>query len=75
MSDNPNFTRLQELITWTFTVSGQTMVARYGRLGPDYYKQYLPAGLPVPERHPPRRISKLMYELALRQYERQTEIK
>lgn len=60
---------LQELIDWQFAITMQGQTSRYGTLNNHFYKQYLPAGIDVPGRHPPRRIHKEVYELAHRQAE------
>lgn len=52
-------------ITWDFTVNEQGFMSRYGRLGEEFYKQFLPLGLPDPSKHPPKRIIPRLYALAL----------
>ena len=54
-------------IKWEFTVTLQTKVTRYGRVGETYYRQFLPAGIEVPEIYPPRAIAQRLYEMAKRQ--------
>lgn len=57
-----------DLIDWKFTLAEQGFVARYGLLIQTPYKQYLPGGVELSQRHPPRRISQVMYDLAQRRY-------
>jgi len=59
----------QELIDWQFIINQGAFVVRYGTLGPLFYKQFLPAGIPVPLRYPPKRIDQRTYNFALRQTE------
>jgi hypothetical protein len=56
-------------ITWQFQLAEQGSSSRYGVLGFDYYKQYLPGGLVLPIVHPPKRISEQLYNLAKRRFE------
>ncbi len=60
----PDYSRLQDRIDWHFTVALQGQVSRYGTFHGVFYKQYLPAGIPVPNRHPPKRIPKALYDRA-----------
>jgi hypothetical protein len=53
-------------IIWDFSVTEQGYVARYGHMGPEYYKQFMPYGLEITTRHPPQRIDREVYELARR---------
>ncbi len=55
---------LSDYITWEFTAQIGGIVSRFGRLGERYYKQLLPFGKEDAARHPPREISKRMYDLA-----------
>ncbi len=56
---NPN-----NLIAWNFQIADQGFITRYGVAGPNYYKQFLPGGLVVPELHPPKRIDPRLYQRA-----------
>jgi len=60
-----------ELITWDFTLAREGQVSRYGRVGEMYVKQFLPAGIEFPERHPPRAIDGRTYQLAKKIAEQQ----
>ncbi len=62
---------LQRAITWDFTINEGAFVARYGKLGEDHYRQFLPAGIPNPALHPPRKIHEALYQLALRRFNRE----
>jgi hypothetical protein len=57
-------------IIWDFSVTEQGHVARYGHMGSDYYKQFMPYGLELKDRHPPLRIDRLVYDLAERKFMR-----
>ncbi len=57
-------------ISWQFNVAEQGRVSRYGVYGGDYWKQFLPHGVPFPELHPPKKINQQMYELAKRQFDK-----
>lgn len=57
---------LAQLIEWKFTVVKGREVSRYGEYGGKFWKQYLPAGLEVPNIHPPRAISEEVYVFAQR---------
>jgi hypothetical protein len=57
-------------IIWDFSVTEQGHVARYGHMGSEYYKQFMPYGLEIAGQHPPLRISQQVYELAKRFYKR-----
>lgn len=61
--------QLANLIDWQFTVTEQGHQARYGTLNGRFYKQFLPAGISVPGRHPPHPILERLYELALERAE------
>jgi len=53
-------------IIWDFSVTEQGFVARYGHMGQEYFKQFMPYGLEITARHPPQRIDRKVYELARR---------
>lgn len=59
-------------ITWLFTITEQYHVARYGALAGDYYKQHMPYGLELSDKHPPQRIDRRTFEIARRIFNRQT---
>lgn len=58
--------QISDRIHWLFEVAEQAKVSRYGTYGGDYWKQYLPNGIPFPELHPPKKISKTVFDLAAR---------
>jgi hypothetical protein len=60
--------RLQMLINWQFTLKAQNQSSRFGVYNEEYWKQFLPFGKPFPDQYPPRRITKLNYDLAVRQF-------
>lgn len=66
LSNNPS--SLSTQITWDFRLAAAGNVARYGSLSGVRYKQYLPGGLELPGKHPPRPIEERQYQMALRQY-------
>ena len=66
LPDSPS-TQSQQ-IAWDFQVASLVSVIRYGSLGKSRYKQYLPGGINVPGRYPPRPIDERHYQLALRQH-------
>jgi len=53
-------------IIWDFSLTEQGHVARYGHMGQEYYKQFMPYGLEIAGQHPPQRISQQVYNLAKR---------
>jgi len=57
-------TDYRDAVKWEFTVAEQGFVARYGKSANFYYRQVLPGGIEMPDRYPPRRISKWTYDLA-----------
>lgn len=57
---------LSNLISWKFTINLGREVSRYGEYGGKFWKQYLPAGLEVPSRHPPKPITEEVYIFAQR---------
>ena len=61
-----SITPLQDQIKWQFTVSEQGFTSRYGTYAGAFWKQLLPAGLHVPELHPPKKIPQELYERAQR---------
>lgn len=62
--------KLEDRITWDFTVDEQGFASRYGHWGVFYYKQFLPAGMAMPIMHPPKLIPKMLYDRAKRISER-----
>lgn len=63
----PDDTRLQTLIDWKFTVGEQMHFARYGEYAGGFWRQFMPAGVPLPGRHPPKKIPEELYKRAQRQ--------
>jgi hypothetical protein len=53
-------------ITWDFTITEQLKVSRYGHRGADFFKQFLPYGLIMPDQHPPIKINERTYQIARR---------
>jgi hypothetical protein len=53
-------------ISWKFSLASQGFVTRYGENGGVFYKQFMPGGLDVPELHPPKPITKQLYDMAER---------
>ena len=53
-------------IIWDFSVTEQGHVARYGHMGSDFYRQFLPYGLEIKGQHLPQRIGKQVYDMAQR---------
>lgn len=64
----PQINELSQAITWDFRLAAQGMMTRYGHIGSTYYKQFLPAGLEVPGKHPPKKIDPKLYSLARARY-------
>lgn len=64
----PPQTALSHLVNWSFTLVEQGQVSRYGKLKDNFYKQFLPGGLELPDRHPVKKIDQRVYNLAYRQY-------
>ena len=62
----PGVKPLSSLIEWKFTVAMGSEVSRYGEYNGRFWKQYLPAGLEIPNLHPPKVIPKDVYDFALR---------
>jgi len=62
--------RLQSLIEWHFTVAEQNFSSRFGEYAGGFWKQYLPAGIPVPAKHPPKRIPEELFRRAERAHKR-----
>lgn len=58
---------LSEMIEWTAVRSSPGGQVRYGTLSGEYYRQYLPYGIEVPNLHPPKKITLLVYTFALKQ--------
>ena len=54
----------QGIIHWDFEIVEQNHVSRYGHTSNEFWKQYLPAGVAFPKKHPPKRISPRLYDLA-----------
>jgi len=65
----PSLPPLQDLIKWDFTLAEQTLVSRYGRYAGAFWKQFMPAGLIVPELHPPKKIPEVLYNRAKQRLE------
>lgn len=67
----PDPERLSNQIRWQFTLTASEVTApsirravRYGTLAGEFYKQYLPSGVPLPKIYPPRKIPKTLYDVA-----------
>lgn len=54
------------IIDWRFSVGSELGVVRYGKAGPYFYKQFMPGGIQLPDRHPVKRIDERTYLLAER---------
>lgn len=51
-------------ISWEFQITNQGFVSRYGKLGSEFFRQYLPFGIEDTTAHPPKKIDPRLYELA-----------
>ncbi len=51
-------------IKWEFQISLQGFVTRYGVMGGEYYRQYLPFGVRDDIAHPPKRIDAKLFQIA-----------
>lgn len=60
----PTQKALDQRITWDFERSRGEWFYRYGRLGPDHYRQLLVNGKPASGLYPAQRISKDLYDRA-----------
>lgn len=60
----PSPGNLQSLIEWDFALTSDIGTTRYGQYAGAYWKQYLPAGIAIPAKHPPKRIEPRFYERA-----------
>lgn len=60
----PTLKPLEDRITWDFTAQRGEWSYRYGRLGPDHYRQLLVNGKPASGLYPPQRITKDLYQRA-----------
>lgn len=67
MSNMPAFKRPLP-ITWDFQIQAQGFVSRFGHLGEDFYRQYLPFGVLDDQAHPPKKILPQLYNLAKLKY-------
>jgi hypothetical protein len=62
-------------VSWSFTLSTQGFITRFGVKGPFFYKQLLPGGKPYPSLYPERQISEYQYSLAEREFQRKIQNK
>jgi len=53
---------LSDQIRWEFKTALGFNQARYGRLGPQHFRQYLPGGQVIETLHPPKVIDPRIYE-------------
>ncbi len=60
----PSTNPLEKIIEWQFIASEQHNQVRYGTWRAMYYKQFLPGGIVISGLHPPKLISKAVYEHA-----------
>lgn len=67
MADQPQ-QQQNKLNTSDFLLSDQGFVTHYWVSQGEYWKQFLPAGIPFPARYPPHRITLQAYSLALGVY-------
>ena len=58
---------ISKSIQWDFTVNEGVFVARYGRAGGQFYKQFMIAGIIDDQTHPPKPIPEALYNVAARQ--------
>ena len=58
---------LMDTISWDFELISQGSVVKYGHIGAQYYKVYLPGNLYAPTLHPIKTITQALFNHARRE--------